>query len=198
MELVLKSDWLYVLDNVLTPEECKEIIDYSNPYMQESETVGKDIENYRTSTNHFINRWVDKEFVKKINLVTEILTELPSENQEDICVVKYNKGQEYKVHHDFLDHGLSEDHQDQETKNELKRGGDRVYTVMFYLNDDILEGGTLFTDPNIEIRPKTGRCVVWKNYLDGKPNYKSQHAGLPVKEGIKYIAVKWVRRNEFK
>jgi prolyl 4-hydroxylase len=111
--------------------------------------------------------------------------------------VRYEEGEEYKVHQDYLDHTGSGRTNDDETQKELSRGGDRAYTVMFYLNDDIEEGGTFFTSPGIEIRPKTGRCVVWKNYIDGKVNTRSSHAGLPVKKGLKYIAVKWVRINKF-
>tara|TARA_R100000900_G_scaffold103281_1_gene80186 strand:+ start:548 stop:1126 length:579 start_codon:yes stop_codon:yes gene_type:complete len=192
MELVLKSDWLYVMDNVLTPEECRQIIKHADPNMVESDTVGATIKGYRTSSNTYIPNGSNP-LMEKISLVTEVLTELPSKNQEDICVVRYEEGEEYKPHHDYFTGQTSEEAQEEEA-----RGGDRVYTVMFYLNDDFEEGGTLFLNPNIEVRPKTGRCVIWKNYLDGKPNTKSYHAGLPIKTGVKYIGVKWIRQNEFK
>ena len=42
---------------------------------------------------------------------------------------------------------------------------------MFYLNDNFEGGGTLFVEPNIEVRPKTGRCVVWKNLF----RWKTKH-----------------------
>tara|TARA_R110001583_G_scaffold155567_1_gene307236 strand:- start:6429 stop:7010 length:582 start_codon:yes stop_codon:yes gene_type:complete len=192
MELVLKSDWLYVMDNVLTTEECEELISMGTPSMGDSSTVGKIIEGYRTSSNTYISKEIDNKMIQKINLVTEGLTELPTENQEDICVVKYLEGEEYKQHFDYMYGNQSE-----EGKAEMDRGGDRIFTVMFYLNDNFEGGGTLFVEPNIEVRPKTGRCVVWKNYLDGKPNTRSMHAGLPVDGGIKYIGVKWVRINKF-
>ena len=192
MELVIKSDWLYVMDNVLTPEECKELIKMAEPSMNKSSTVGKVIDGYRTSSNTYITKEMDNKLIQAINLITEGLTELPTENQEDICIVKYLEGEEYKQHCDYMAGNLTE-----EGKAEMARGGDRLFSVMFYLNDDFEEGGTLFVQPNIEVKPKTGRCVIWKNYLDGKPNAKSMHAGLPVKEGIKYIGVKWVRPNKF-
>ena len=192
MELVIKSDWLYVMDNVLTSEECKELIEMANPAMEDSDTVGPDIKGYRTSSNTYIPKNTDNKLIQAINLITEGLTELPTENQEDICVVKYLEGEEYKKHCDFM-----AGNQTEEGKAEMARGGDRMFSVMFYLNDDFEEGGTLFVTPNIEVRPKTGRCVIWKNYLGGKPNAQSIHAGLPVKEGIKYIGVKWVRENKF-
>ena len=49
---------------------------------------------------------------------------------------------------------------------------------------------------NLEIKPKIGRCVVWKNYLDGKPNVMSTHARLPVESGEKYIGIKWIRESK--
>ena len=192
MELVIKSDWLYVMDSVLTPEECKEIIENGDPNMSKSETVGEEIKGYRTSSNTYVGN-KSTPLMEKISLITEVLTEIPMKNQEDLCVVKYEEGEEYKPHHDYFTHQNHE-----EAREEESRGGDRVYTVMFYLNDDFEEGGTLFLEPNIEVRPKTGRCVIWKNYLDGKPNGKSFHAGLPIKTGVKYIGVKWIRKNEFK
>ena len=192
MELIIKSDWLYVMDNVLTSEQCKELIEMAAPTMNDSTTVGTVIEGYRTSSNTYLSKDMDNKLIQAINLITEVLTELPTENQEDICIVKYLEGEEYKKHCDFM-----AGNQTEEGKAEMDRGGDRVFTVMFYLNDDFEEGGTLFVTPNIEVKPKTGRCVIWKNYLDGKPNQKSMHAGLPVKEGIKYIGVKWIRENKF-
>tara|TARA_R110001606_G_C15250684_1_gene637349 strand:- start:85 stop:666 length:582 start_codon:yes stop_codon:yes gene_type:complete len=192
MELVIKSDWLYVMDNVLTPEECKELIKMAEPEMESSSTVGKTIHGYRTSSNTYISKDNDNDLIQKINLVTEGLTELPIDNQEDICIVRYLEGEEYKKHCDYM-----ADNQTDEGIAELERGGDRVFTVMIYLNDEFEEGGTLFITPNIEVRPKTGRCVIWRNYLNGKPNTNSMHAGLPVKNGEKHIGVKWVRQNKF-
>ena len=162
------------------------------PTMYDSTTVGPDIKGYRTSSNTYLSKDMDNKLIQAINLITEVLTELPTENQEDICIVKYLEGEEYKKHCDYMDGNQTE-----EGKAEMDRGGDRVFTVMFYLNDDFEEGGTLFVTPNIEVKPKTGRCVIWKNYLGGKPNTQSMHAGLPVKEGIKYIGVKWIRKNKF-
>ena len=47
------------------------------------------------------------------------------------------------------------------------------------------------------IRPKKGRVILWKNYVDGEQNIMSEHAGMPVTKGKKYVGVKWVRENKF-
>jgi len=88
MELVLKSDWLYVMDNVLTPEECEEVIVTAESLMKKSTTIGEDIKDYRTSSNAYIDEDTEIPALKKINLETEMLTELPLENQEHTSVVK--------------------------------------------------------------------------------------------------------------
>ena len=139
MELIIKSDWLYVMDNVLTPEQCKELMDIAEDKMHRSTTIGKEITGYRTSSNCYLPKDSEDEVVKITNTITEYLTDLPIENQEDICIVKYNKGEEYKEHYDWLVDDPSD-----EGKMEMLRGGDRMYTVMFYLNDGFEDIGESF------------------------------------------------------
>ena len=43
MDLVIKSNWLYVMDNVLTPEECEEVIKAADTLMGKSKTLGVEI-----------------------------------------------------------------------------------------------------------------------------------------------------------
>jgi len=191
MELVLKTHWLYVLDNVLTDEECDELIKESETSMEKSGTVGEKIDGYRTSFNTFISKH-NKELnsIKEMNLITQTLTETKLNQHEDVCIVRYEQGQEYKAHHDyFCKKTMSE---------EWERGGDRIFSLLFFLNDDIEGGGTIFTNFNLEIRPKKGRLILWRNYLNGEQNKDSKHAGMPVVSGVKYVAVKWIREKKFK
>ena len=118
---------------------------------------------------------------------------------EATSVIRYNKGQEYKPHHDFF-HPESAVYND-----EIKRGGNRIATVLFYLNDDFDGGETIFPDSGVKIQPKLGRCIVWENMFQVQNfgelkqilNYDSLHAGLPVISGKKYIATKWIRENKY-
>ena len=182
MELVLKTHWLYVLDNVLTDEECDELIKESETSMEKSGTVGEKIDGYKH--NKELNS------IKEMNLITQTLTETKLNQHEDVCIVRYEQGQEYKAHHDyFCKKTMSE---------EWERGGDRIFSLLFFLNDDIEGGGTIFTNFNLEIRPKKGRLILWRNYLNGEQNKDSKHAGMPVVSGVKYVAVKWIREKKFK
>jgi hypothetical protein len=80
----------------------------------------------------------------------------------------------------------------------MQSGGQRVYSCLFYLNDDFTGGETEFVNRDIKIKPKTGRLLIWKNIKeDGSLDYDSFHAGLPVISGTKWIAIIWVRENSF-
>jgi prolyl 4-hydroxylase len=189
MELVLKTKWLYVMDNVLTDQECDELINESEESMYKSGTVGVERKNYRTSFNTFLSKTRDLDSIKETNLITQTLTDTDIETHESLCIIRYEEGQEYKAHHDyFCKETMSE---------ELKRGGDRIFTLLFFLNDGFEGGGTIFTKLGLEIRPKKGRLILWRNYLDGEQNVMSKHAGMPVLKGKKYVAVKWIRENKF-
>lgn len=124
--------------------------------------------------------WFDtkNEFSNKIKKRISELAEVPLENQELFHFVKYNVSGEYKIHHD---------------------GNDRIKTALIYLNDGYEGGETHFPKVDRTIKPETGKLVIWNNYNeDGTKIVESQHAGLPILFGTKYIAVVWIRSYKYK
>ena len=101
---------------------------------------------------------------------------------------RYLPGQQFKPHNDWF--YTSEKY----WLDERKRGGQRSWTTMAFLNE-VEEGGeTHFTDIGIKIEPKPGVLLIWNNALvDGSPNEGTMHAGTPVVKGSKYIITKWYR-----
>ena len=68
----------------------------------------------------------------------------------------------------------------------------RFATILFYLNDEGLEGGeTSFprwvngdTEKILEVKPETGKAILFYNVLpDGNYDERSQHAAKPVLKG---------------
>lgn len=182
------------IENVLTKQECEILIEHSKNQLKKLTTVGSN-NNYRVGDGTWIFSPVICENVD-INLKIKKLvfeqTSLPIENQEAIHVVNYKIGGEYKEHHDFF-HATSEDF-----NNHVSRGGQRSYSLLFYLNDDFDGGETKFVKDNLIIKPKQGKLLMWTNLNeDGSLDYDSKHAGLPVLSGEKWIAIVWVRQNKF-
>ena len=185
------APFLYTLDNFLTSDECNAIIASAKKSLTPSGLRGKHRPGYRTSKDSSLSREKYPDLVGKIESAMVEITGLPLENQEDLHILKYEVGEEYKVHHDFW-------HERTPYYNEENRlGGQRVYTALVYLNTVTKGGGTAFPKIDLEITPELGKLLVWKNIVDGKLNYDSLHAALPVLEGEKWAAVKWIREKEF-
>ena len=69
-------------------------------------------------------------------------------NAEYFQILKYERGQFYRVHHD------------QQTAHWTPQGV-RVYTFFVYLSDVAAGGGTKFNDLGLTVTPKLGRGILW-------------------------------------
>jgi prolyl 4-hydroxylase len=179
------------INNFLSDEECNELINLSSGSFDNVEVLGENIDGYRVAKGTWLEEEDGEVVIKYRKLISEI-TQIPTINMESINVLKYDIGGEYKDHHDFFH--PNENYYD----DEIKRGGQRLKTGLVYLNDNFEGGETSFPNLNIKIVPKKGKLVLWDNIKDdGSLDYDSIHAGLPVTNGFKYIAVIWIRENKF-
>ena len=100
---------------------------------------------------------------------------------EPLQILRYKPGQEYRPHFDFL-----------EDPNR------RMLTALVYLNDDYEGGETAFTRVGLRVKGSTGDTLVFKSCgPDGNVEPLSEHAGLPVIRGIKYLASRWIRERPY-
>jgi hypothetical protein len=101
-------------------------------------------------------------------------------------VLHYQIGQEFVLHCDFLD--------PQMMREEIARNGQRVATVLIYLNEEFEGGETGFPMLGINHRGKTGDLLVFGSVDNaGRPDPRSQHAGRPPTRGEKWVFSQWVR-----
>jgi len=179
-------------EDFLTPEQCKKLIEIAEPQFHKATTLGKAIDGYRVAEGAWLSS-NDEDVCKFRCMVTE-MSGFPEENMEGTHVIKYEIGGEYKVHHDFFH--PNESYFDREV---TERGGQRVKTALVYLNEEYKGGGTEFPQREILITPKTGKLIIWNNLNEDRSlDFTSLHAGLPVEEGTKYVAVIWIRENKFR
>ena len=180
---------IHEFKNILSVDECNELIQTSKDKLSEATTLGIQIKNYRTAENTWLFDKTDLN--DKITHIVSEKTGLSIEHQEKIHIVKYNIGGEYKEHHDFF-------HPDTDYyKTHIERGGQRIYSCLFYLNDDFQGGETTFPKMKYMVKPEMGKLLVWKNLNDDLSiNLNSLHAGLPVTLGEKWICIIWVRERK--
>ncbi|MEP6091846.1 MAG: 2OG-Fe(II) oxygenase [Erythrobacter sp.] len=183
---------LFAIGDFLTPAECQRLClmvdDTARP--SSLHEVAYD-SGFRTSYSGDLNP--HDSFVKEISQRIDDVLGVNSIVGEPIQGQRYALGQEFKPHNDWF--YTSEKY----WLGERKRGGQRSWTAMVFLNDVEQGGETHFTDIGIKVEPKTGVLLIWNNALpDGSPNEGTIHAGTPVLKGTKYIITKWYRTRAWK
>jgi prolyl 4-hydroxylase len=185
---------IVVFGNLLSDQECDELIALATPRLARSLTVatktgGEEVNADRTSNGMFFQRG-ENELVKRIEARIAKLVGWPEENGEGLQVLHYTPGTEYKPHYDYFDP------KEPGTPTILRRGGQRVGTLIMYLHEPEKGGGTSFPDIHMEVAPKRGNAVFF-SYERPHPSTKTLHGGAPVLAGEKWIATKWLRERRF-
>ena len=192
--LAMAQPRIVVFGNLLSPEECDALIAAAEPRMARSLTVatktgGEEINADRTSDGMFFQRG-QSPLIQRIEERIARLLQWPIENGEGLQVLHYRPGAEYKPHYDYFDPA------EPGTPSIIKRGGQRVGTLVMYLNTPDKGGGTTFPDVHLEVAPQRGNAVFF-SYERPHPSTRTLHGGAPVIAGDKWIATKWLREREF-
>lgn len=191
----MRQPRVVVFGNLLSDEECDAIIAAASPRMQRSLTVdnqsgGEAVNDDRTSNGMFFQRG-ELDLISRLEARIARLLNWPIENGEGLQVLHYRPGAEYKPHYDYFAPN------EPGTPTILKRGGQRVGTLVMYLNEPTRGGATTFPDVGLQVVPRRGNAVFF-SYDRPDPSTQTLHGGAPVLEGEKWIATKWLREREFK
>jgi prolyl 4-hydroxylase len=183
-----------VFGGLLSDDECAALIELATPRLARSLTVqtktgGEEVNADRTSNGMFFQRG-ESELVRRIEARIARLVNWPEENGEGLQVLHYRPGTEYKPHYDYFDPT------EPGTPAILRRGGQRVGTLIMYLGEPEKGGGTSFPDVHLEVAPKRGNAVFF-SYERPHPSTRTLHGGAPVLAGEKWIATKWLRERKF-
>ena len=183
-----------VFGGLLSDQECEQLVALSKPRLARSLTVatktgGEEVNADRTSNGMFFQRG-ENDLVRRIEARIARLVNWPEERGEGLQVLHYQPGTEYKPHYDYFDPA------EPGTPGILKRGGQRVATLIMYLAEPEKGGGTVFPEVHLEIAPKRGNAVFF-SYERAHPSSRTLHGGSPVLAGEKWIATKWLRERRF-
>lgn len=185
-----------VLEHVLTDAECDALISLSRPKLSRSTIVdgatgAHEIIEARSSEGTYFLRG-ENALVTGIEKRLSILTGMPIENGEGLQILHYSVEGEYKPHFDFFAPELSG------SAAHLQKGGQRVSTLIMYLNDVEAGGETIFPDIGLAVAARKGSGVYF-TYCgsQGDLDRRSLHGGAPVKRGEKWIATHWLRQHTY-
>ena len=204
----------------LTPEECEHIIRVGEPHLHRSAVVagqddatGEDkgaIDDIRTSYGMFLPKAYD-DVTLAVERRVEAFSRVPYENQEQLQLLRYVDGQQYKDHMDGL---------------VSPNGGRRIATVLMFLHEPDVGGETSFpaARPSVEtrtrlrelrddgelsdcawregrgmaVKPRRGDAVLFFSFDEaGRSDHASTHASCPTLGGTKWTATKWIHEATF-
>jgi len=180
-----------VLEHLLTTQECEDLIGEARPRLARSLTVDNDgrhqTDERRTSQGMFFAIG-ETPLVQRIEQRIADLLAIPVSHGEGLQILHYQPGQEYEPHFDWFN-------PDQPGFSAVTaRGGQRIASVVMYLNTPEEGGGTAFPRIGLTVTAMRGSAVYFA-YDTG--DEASLHAGLPVIKGEKWIATKWLRERPY-
>lgn len=190
----LRNPRVIVFSGLLSAAECEELMALARRRLERSETVdnatgGTEVNEARTSEGMFFERG-EFDVCRRVEQRIATLLAWPVENGEGLQVLRYRPGAQYRPHHDYFDPA------EPGTAAVLQRGGQRVGTVVIYLNTPTRGGATTFPDVGLEVAPVRGNAVFF-SYERPHPDTRTLHGGAPVIEGEKWVATKWLRERRF-
>ena len=184
------------LGNVLDADECRTLIEMARPRLKPSTLVdpmtGQDVvSDKRTSWGMFF-RLEENAFIARLDRRLSTLMNLPLDNGEGLQVLHYPTGAGSEPHVDYLQPTSAAN------RDSVARSGQRVSTLVTYLNDVPAGGQTIFPALGWATSPLRGNAVYFEYGDDrGQVDARSLHASLPVTQGEKWVVTKWMRQRRF-
>jgi len=184
------------LSNVLSIDECEELIALAQPRLTPSTIVdpmtGKNVVSEKRTSNGMFFKLCENAFITKLDQRISQVMHLPIEHGEGIQILHYPAGAGSEPHFDFL---IPSNPANQAS---LARSGQRCSTLVTYLNDVEAGGETVFPDAAWTVSPVKGNAVYFE-YANqhGQVDHASLHASNPVIHGEKWVATKWMRQRPF-
>ena len=196
VSLRLRKPVVAVLDNLLDAAECDELIRLSRIKLQRSTIVdpltGQEAVMAERSSYGTFFQAAETAFIAQLEARIATVMHWPASHGEGLQILNYQVGAEYRPHFDFFPPG------DPGSAVHLAKGGQRVSTLVIYLNDVDAGGETTFPEVGLAVTPKKGSAVYFEycNSL-GQTDPLSLHCGTPVVAGEKWIATKWMRQGRY-
>ncbi|MGA0544083.1 2OG-Fe(II) oxygenase [Brevundimonas sp. VNH65] len=167
---------------LLTPDECAHLLATAEPrYMRSTihDSRGRETPHpLRSSDGAPIHWLIEDPAIQALNRRLATATGTEYRQGEPLLVLRYAPGQEYRRHFDALP-GLD---------------NQRVVTALVYLNGGYEGGETAFPKLGLAVKGRPGDVLTFRNTAaDGSADPLSEHAGLPVTSGVKYLASRWIR-----
>lgn len=196
VRFAMKRPNIVLFANLLSDSECDALVEMSKPNLQPSRVVNSDrgsfdLRDTRTSSGTHFRRG-ETPMISAIEARIARLLAVPEARGEPLQILNYQVGAEYRPHYDFFNPEKPGNH------GVLCSGGQRIGTLIMYLNDVTSGGATVFPRVGLDVLPQKGAGLFFSYTSDGGAlDYQTLHGGSPVVAGEKWIATKWLRMQDY-
>lgn len=184
---------LVELPGALSVEQCERLILLFGPSVQRSLVRGQRLSaaaqlqsGTRTSSSAKVPCAALPRDVRE-SLLERVATTcgLPVEHQEPWEIIRYEVGQQYHPHFDFVP--------------EPGASGQRLYSALVFLRAPEAGGETAFHLTGQQVTPEPGKLLVWSNTIPGTEKLLaiSLHSANPVQRGEKWSFAGWIRARPY-
>ncbi len=186
-----------LFQHLLTDAECDGLVELARGRLARSPVINPDTgdENLieaRTSLGAMFQVG-EHPLIERIEDCIAAVTGIAADRGEGLQILNYKPGGEYQPHYDYFNP------QRPGEARQLRVGGQRVATLVIYLNSPAAGGATAFPKLGLEVAPVKGNAVYFSyRKSDGSLDERTLHAGLPVGAGEKWIATKWLRERPYR
>jgi prolyl 4-hydroxylase len=194
--MLMRSPNLALIEALLSADECEQLIALSAGKLTRSRVVDRaggdnSVSAVRTSEGTHFERG-EYALIARLEARIASLTGIPESHGEPLQILHYSGGDQYKAHHDYFDPT------DPGSAAHTAVGGQRVATLVIYLNEVAGGGDTVFPRIGLAVKPRSG-CGVYFEYCNAASELDDRclHAGAPVSTGEKWIATKWLRQRPY-
>ena len=183
-KVVSKDPYIAIYPQLFSPAECRYLAVLGTPWLEKAGVLDLSGEGrldslVRDAESCAIPNLAEDLVVQTINQCIAKATGTQPGWGEPLNILKYAPGQQYRPHHD----GTGTDNVSV-----------RELTALIWLNDQFEGGETDFPNIKVRVRGGVGDMLVFKNVRDnGELDERMIHAGLPVTQGVKWMACSWIR-----
>lgn len=195
-DILCESPRIAQIDGLLSVDECRLLVASAQPMLRPSRVHapdGADVgeRELRTSSDVSFDPLLEDFSLRLVQLRMAAAAGMELVDAEQLIVLHYQPGQEYRPHRDALPPDA--------IQRDRPAAGNRRRTICTYLNTPTAGGATDFPAREVRVEPKAGRAVVFDSLdANGQPDPDSIHAGLPVERGEKWLATLWLRERPYR
>lgn len=189
-EVVFADPYIAVWRGLFGQAEYGYLRHVGTPHMQRSmivdPTTGQGVlDPIRDSDTTSVPIIEEDMIVQAINRTIAIATGTKAGQGEALTILRYGPSQQYRPHYDAYHEGHP--------------GPQRCKTALIWLNSEYEGGETHFPRLGLTVRGMPGDMIVFDNLTaDGVRDDRMEHAGLPVKQGEKWLASRWITTTDLR